>query len=158
MQQRIALGSDHAGFDAKEQIKKHLTEKGLEIEDLGTFSKESCDYPDYARKVAEVVAHGECARGVLVCGSGIGVSIVANKVRGVRAALCHNTESAKLSRQHNDANVLCLAGRSTPPELIPSIVDTWLATEFEGGRHKTRVDKIEAAREGEEQPAWFSIH
>lgn len=157
MVQKIAVGSDHAGFEAKEKVKQHLEAEGLEFEDLGTFSKDSCDYPDYARKVAETVAKGECVRGILVCGSGIGVSIVANKVRGVRAALVHDVETAKLCRQHNDSNVLCLAGRTVPVDAIPQIIDAWLETEFEGGRHKTRVDKIEKPRAGEVQ-SWYSIH
>ncbi len=157
MVQKIALGSDHAGFEVKELVKKHLESEGLDVEDLGTFSKDSCDYPDYARKVAEAVAKKECVRGILVCGSGVGVSIVANKVRGVRAALVHDAETAKLCRQHNDANVLCLAGRTVARDAVPHIVDVWLETEFEGGRHKTRVDKIEKARAGDVQ-AWYSIH
>jgi len=166
MAQKVGIGSDHAGFEAKEEIKKYLTEEGIEFEDFGTFSKDSCDYPDYARKVAESVSKGECERGILCCGSGVGVSIVANKVRGIRAALVHDVEAAKLSRQHNDSNVICFAGRTTPVPTIREMLDAWLATEFEGGRHKTRVDKIEKPRAGEAQPgahegetqSWYSIH
>ena len=167
MAQKVGIGSDHAGFEAKEEIKKYLTEEGIEFEDFGTFSKDSCDYPDFARKVAEAVSKNNCLRGILCCGSGIGVSIVANKVRGVRAALCHDAETAKLSRQHNDSNVICFAARSTPVDRIRGMLEAWFATEFEGGRHKTRVDKIEAPRAGERQDAglhegetqsWYSIH
>ncbi|CAN5210198.1 ribose 5-phosphate isomerase B [soil metagenome] len=147
--QAIALGSDHAGFELKQAIKGLLIEKGLSVEDFGTFSSESCDYPDYARKVAEAVSQGISPKGILVCGSGVGVSIVANKVRRVRAALIHEVATAVLSRQHNDANVLCLAGRSTSQELAQQIITAWLATEFEGGRHQKRLDKIEVARQGE---------
>lgn len=166
MAQRVGIGSDHAGFEAKEAIKKYLTSEGIEFEDYGTFSTDSCDYPDYARKVAEAVSKGQCARGILCCGSGIGVSIVANKVRGVRAALCHDAETAKLSRQHNDSNVICFAARTTAVATIEDTLKQWFETEFEGGRHKTRVDKIEKPRAGEspdnshegETQSWYSIH
>lgn len=168
MAQKVGIGSDHAGFVAKEEIKKYLQEEGIEFEDFGTFSTDSCDYPDYARKVAEAVSRGDCMRGVLCCGSGIGVSIVANKVRGVRAALCHDVETARLSRQHNDSNVICFAARTTPAETIQEMLDAWLKTDFEGGRHKNRVDKIEKPRSGEdigkgethegETQSWYSIH
>ncbi|MBX9668800.1 MAG: ribose 5-phosphate isomerase B [Candidatus Obscuribacterales bacterium] len=167
MAQKVAIGSDHAGFEAKEEVKKYLTDEGIDFEDFGTFSKDSCDYPDYARKVAEAVSKGQCLRGVLCCGSGIGVAIVANKVRGIRAALCHEAETAKLSRQHNDSNVICFAGRTTPTEKIREMLEVWFATDFEGGRHKTRVDKIEKPRAGEtleasahegETQSWYSIH
>jgi ribose 5-phosphate isomerase B len=166
MAQKVGIGSDHAGFEAKEAIKKYLTNEGIEFEDFGTFSTDSCDYPDYARKVAEAVSKGQCDRGILCCGSGIGVSIVANKVRGIRAALCHDPETAKLSRQHNDSNVICFAGRSTPIGTIEEMLKQWFATPFEGGRHKTRLDKIEQKRAGEnldpahagETQSWYSIH
>ncbi len=167
MVQKVGIGSDHAGFEAKEAIKKFLTDENIEFVDYGTFSKDSCDYPDYARKVAEAVSTGECERGILCCGSGIGVSIVANKVRKVRAALCHDVESAKLSRQHNDSNVICFSARTTPPDEIESMLKAWFTTAFEGGRHKTRVEKIEKPRAGEEAKAgahegetqsWYSIH
>lgn len=160
MQDKIAIGSDHAGFDAKEEIKRYLEDKGIEFEDFGTNSKDSCDYPVYAREVAKAVAKGACKRGIITCGSGIGVSIVANKVRGVRAALCHDAESATLSRQHNDSNVLCMAGRTAEKEDLTKILDAWLAAEFEGGRHERRVSQIEQPRAGEDTDtqAWYSIH
>lgn len=158
MTTKIALGSDHAGYEAKETIKEYLSERGIEFEDFGTASTDSCDYPDYARAAAEAVSSGKCLRGIICCGSGIGVSIVANKVRGIRAALCHDSESATLSRQHNDANVLCLAARTTDKQKLVDILNAWLKTEFEGGRHQRRVDKIERARSGESQAAWYSIH
>lgn len=145
----IALGSDHAGFELKHAIKDLLIEQGLSVEDFGTFSLDSCDYPDYARKVAEAVSQGACDRGILVCGSGVGVSIVANKVRKVRAALVNEVEAAVLSRQHNDANVLCLGARTTSQDKAKEIITAWLSTEFEGGRHQRRIDKIEQSRQGE---------
>lgn len=148
---KIALGSDHAGFELKQAVKEILAAEKLEVEDFGTFSLESCDYPDYARQVATAVSKGDCAKGILVCGSGIGVSIVANKVRRVRAALVHDIEIAKLSRQHNDSNVLCLAGRSTSVDQAREIIKVWLSTDFEGGRHERRVNKIEMPRAGEQQ-------
>jgi ribose 5-phosphate isomerase B len=146
---KIALGSDHAGFELKQSVKEILAAENLEVEDFGTFSLDSCDYPDYARQVATAVSTGQCAKGILVCGSGIGVSIVANKVRSVRAALVHDVETARLSRQHNDSNVLCLAGRTTAVALAAEIIKAWLVTDFEGGRHERRVKKIEAPRAGE---------
>jgi len=145
----MALGSDHAGFELKQAIKDLLTAQGLSVQDFGTFSLDSCDYPDYARKVAEAVSQGLCHRGILVCGSGVGVSIVANKVRKVRAALVSEVEAAVLSRQHNDANVLCLGARSTSEARAKEIITAWLTTEFEGGRHQRRIDKIESSRQGE---------
>lgn len=148
---KIALGSDHAGFELKQAVKEILAAEKLEVEDFGTFSLESCDYPDYARQVATAVSKGDCAKGILVCGSGIGVSIVANKVRRVRAALVHDIEIAKLSRQHNDSNVLCLAGRSTSVDQAREIIKVWLSADFEGGRHERRVNKIEMPRAGEQQ-------
>ncbi len=146
---KIALGSDHAGFELKEAIKEILRKEGLEFEDFGTNSKDSCDYPVYAREAATAVSDGRCERGIICCGSGIGVSIVANKVRGVRAALVHDEETAGLCRQHNDSNVLCLAGRSTDADKAQAIVKKWLSTDFEGGRHARRVDQIEHPRTGE---------
>ncbi len=142
----LALGSDHAGFELKQALKQVLSELGVSWQDMGTDSLESCDYPDYARKVAESVSKGTVTRGIVCCGSGIGVSIVANKVRRVRAALCRDVESARLSRQHNDANVLCLGARTTDQSLVPDIVKVFLSTEFEGVRHQRRVDKIEQPR------------
>ncbi len=140
---KISIASDHAGFRYKEIIKKHLTEKGFEVVDRGTFSVESADYPDFIRPAAEDVAKHNVDRGIGVCGSGIGVSIVANKVKGVRAALVLTEEMAKLSRQHNDANFLALGERLIKEEDIPKIVDAWLETKFEGGRHSLRVNKID---------------
>lgn len=141
---KIALGSDHGGFNLKEEIKKWLQEKGYSYEDYGTFSTDSCDYPDLAVAVARAVASGECTQGILVCGTGIGVSIVANKVPGIRAALCHDTFSAKASREHNDANILTLGERVIGKGLALEIVEAWLGASFSGGRHQRRVDKIMA--------------
>src|SRR6185437_13624045 len=140
---RIALASDHAGFAEKERLKPLLTDLGIEFEDLGTVSEESVDYPDYARKVAEQVAEGTVEQGLLVCGSGTGMAITANKVAGVRAAVAWSEETARLARQHNDANVMAIGARTTPPEQIPNIVRAWFTSDFEGGRHAERVAKIE---------------
>src|SRR5215204_6460743 len=134
---RIALASDHAGYAEKERLKALLADLGVDFEDLGTGSEESVDYPDYARKVADQVEQG-----VLVCGSGTGMAITANKVPGVRAAVAWSEETARLARQHNDANVLAIGARTTPPGDIPKIVRAWFATRFEGGRHAARVEKI----------------
>ena len=139
---KIALASDHAGYAEKERLKPLFRELGLEVEDLGTVSEDSVDYPDYARKVAERVAHGEAEQGVLVCGSGTGMAIAANKVAGVRAAVAWSEETARLARQHNDANVLTIGARTTPVEQIPGIVRAWFETKFDGGRHAARVAKI----------------
>ena len=141
---KIALASDHAGFSEKEKLKPLLTEIGIEFTDLGTLSEESVDYPDYARKVAEQVAQGNVDQGLLVCGSGTGMAITANKVPGVRAAVAWSEETAKLARQHNDANVLAIGARTTPPGDIPKIIRAWFETAFEGGRHSARVEKINA--------------
>lgn len=140
----IALGADHGGFKLKEEIKNWLEEKNYKYQDYGTFSPESCDYPDLALAVAEAVASGECTKGIIICGTGIGVSIVANKVPGIRAALCHDTFSAKASREHNDANILTLGERVIGRGLALEIVETWLGASFRGGRHQRRVDKIKA--------------
>ncbi len=139
---KIALASDHAGYAEKERLKPLLEELGIEFEDLGSVSEESVDYPDYARKVAERVAHGEAEQGLLVCGSGTGMAIAANKVPGVRAAVAWTEETARLARQHNDANVLAIGARTTTPEEIPKIVRAWFAAHFDGGRHAARVAKI----------------
>lgn len=139
---RIALASDHAGYTEKERLKAVLSDLGVEFDDLGTRSEESVDYPDYARVVAEQVADGRVQQGLLVCGSGTGMAITANKVRGVRAAVAWSEETARLARQHNDANVLAIGARTTPPADIPKIVRAWFSTEFEGGRHAARVHKI----------------
>jgi ribose 5-phosphate isomerase B len=139
---KVALASDHAGFAEKERLKPLLGELGVEVEDFGTVSEDSVDYPDYARRVAEAVSRGEAAQGVLVCGSGTGMAISANKVRGVRAAVAWSEETARLARQHNDANVLAIGARTTPPDDIPKIVRAWFAARFDAGRHAARVEKI----------------
>jgi len=140
---KIALASDHAGYAEKERLKPLLLDLGLQVEDLGTTSESSVDYPDYARRVAEEVAAHRADQGVLVCGSGTGMAITANKVAGVRAAVAWSEETARLARQHNDANVLAIGARTTPAELIPNIVRAWFTSDFEGGRHAQRVAKIE---------------
>lgn len=142
MTKKIAIGADHAGFEGKEQIKKTLDKLGYEYEDVGTFSLESVDYPDFSQKVGERIESGESEKGILVCGSGIGVAIAANKMPGVRAAQAWNEETARLSRRHNDANVLTIGARVIPETEIPKIVKAWLETDFEGGRHADRVGKI----------------
>lgn len=144
---KIALASDHAGYAEKEGLKSLLSELGIEFEDLGTASEESVDYPDYAMKVAERVARGEAEQGLLVCGSGTGMAIAANKVQGVRAAVAWSEEVARLARQHNDANILALGARTTPQSEIPKIVRAWFDTKFEGGRHAERVEKIREIEE-----------
>src|SRR5215210_7940649 len=139
---RIALASDHAGYAEKERLKALLADLGVDFEDLGTGSEESVDYPDYARKVAEQVAQGQVQQGLLICGSGTGMAITANKVPGVRAAVAWSEETARLARQHNDANVLSIGARVTPLEEIPKIVRAWFNARFDGGRHSARVEKI----------------
>jgi len=140
---KIALASDHAGFEYKEHIKKLLLAEGHEVRDFGTTSNERVDYPKFIRPAAEAVASGECERGIVLGGSGNGEAIVANKVRGVRCALCWNLESARLSRQHNDANVLSLGQRLITLQMALEIVKVWLVTPFEGGRHEARIRQIE---------------
>ena len=139
---RIALGADHAGVGLKDHIKHRLHERGVTCADFGTDTTDPVDYPDYARRVAAEVASGACDRGILVCGSGIGMAIAANKVPGIRAASVTDEESAWLSRAHNDANVLSLGGRMTTPEVAGRLVDLFLDTPFTGGRHQRRVEKI----------------
>jgi len=139
---KLAIASDHAGFCLKEDIKKAYPD--IDWKDFGAFSEEAVDYPDTGTPAARSVLSGECEKGILICGSGIGMSIVANRLKGIRAALCNTPEIAKLSRLHNDANVLVLAGRFTPTPLALEIIRVWLETPFEGGRHQRRVDKIEA--------------
>lgn len=141
---RIALGADHAGVQLKQDIKRQLDERGIRYTDFGTDSADSVDYPDYALKVGEAVASGQFDRGILFCGSGIGMAIAANKIPGVRAAAVFDAEAAKLSREHNDANVLSLGERVTPVDQARQIVDAFLTTPFAGGRHQRRVDKIGA--------------
>ncbi len=139
---KIAGGSDHGGFNLKKIIIEHLKEKGIDYEDLGCFTPDSVDYPDIAFPLAKRVAKGEFDRGIIICGTGIGVSIVANKVPGIRAAVCSDCFSAKASREHNDANILTLGERVIGPGLAKEILDVWLEAEFQGGRHETRVNKI----------------
>ncbi|WBW98482.1 ribose 5-phosphate isomerase B [Oceanirhabdus sp. W0125-5] len=139
---RIALGSDHGGINLKRSIIDYLVSEGHEIKDFGTDSSDSCDYPDYALPVAESVAAKEFDLGILICGTGIGISIAANKVPGVRAALCHNTFSAHATREHNNANILAMGERVVGTGLALDIVKTFINTEFEGGRHQRRIDKI----------------
>ncbi len=146
---KIALASDHAGYREKERLKPLLLELGMEVEDLGAVSEESVDYPDYARRVAEMVARGEAEQGVLVCGSGTGMAISANKIAGVRAAVAWSEETARLARQHNDANVLALGARTTPEGEILKIIRAWFATRFDGGRHAARLQKIKQMEESE---------
>lgn len=141
---KIALGSDHRGYEAKKRIKLLVQELGITVVDHGTDSRKSCDYPDTGLAVARDVSAGRADRGILFCGSGVGMSITANKVRGVRAALCHDELTAQLSRRHNNANVLCLPADLVGDALMQSMVRTWLQTEFEGGRHARRVSKIES--------------
>jgi len=138
----VALGADHAGWELKEALKSWLMEGGYQVLDFGTHSPDSVDYPDYAQQVGESVAVGKVERGVLVCGTGIGMAITANKVSGVRAALCSDTYTARMSREHNNANVLALAGRMTDADVGREILKVWLGTEFAGGRHARRVSKI----------------
>ncbi len=145
---RIAIGSDHAGFALKEQLRVRLEQAGLEVADFGTNSLESTDYPDYAEAVAREVAAGRAGRGILICYTGVGMSIAANKVPGIRAALGVNVEEVQLTRAHNDANVLTLGAKYTAPELAGELVDAFLATPFEGGRHARRVGKITSIEEG----------
>ncbi len=141
---KIAMGSDHAGFDLKETLKKHLEERGFAVQDFGTFDKSSCHYPVIAEKVARSVAAGENERGILVCGTGIGMSMAANKVHGIRAAAVSDCFTAKATRMHNDANVLCLGERTVGPGLAAMLADLFVDTEFEGGRHQTRVEMMMA--------------
>ncbi len=139
---KIGLGSDHGGYELKEKIKKHLEDRNIEYVDYGTDSLESVDYPDYGKKTAEGVINGDCDRAIVVCGTGIGISVAANKVKGIRCALCSDTYSARMSREHNNANMLALGGRVLGEDLAKEIVDSWLDGEFAGGRHARRVDKI----------------
>ena len=139
----IALGCDHGGYALMQSVKKHLDELGLEYKDFGTYSTDSCDYPVYAKAAAGAVASGECERGILICGTGIGISIAANKVKGIRAALCSDCFSAEMTRRHNNANMLAMGARVLGEGLALKIVDIFLNTPFDGGRHARRVDMIE---------------
>ncbi len=138
----ISIGCDHGGLNLKENIKKYLDEKGLSYKDFGTYDEKSCDYPDIAKKVCESVISGESEKGILVCGTGIGMSIAANKIDGIRAAHVTDTFSARMTKEHNDANVICLGERITGMGLALEIVEAYLNAEFQGGRHETRVKKI----------------
>ena len=139
---KVAIASDHGGFVLKGKILEYLEKKGIEVKDMGTYQCASVDYPEFGEKVALAVVEGGFDRGICICGTGIGIGIAANKVPGIRAALCHDTFSARHSREHNDANVLCMGERVIGPGLAMDIVDIWLSTDFAGGRHAKRVDKI----------------
>ena len=149
---KIAIGSDHAGYEGKERAKESIAALGFEVADYGTQGLESVDYPDFGAAVGRAVASGEVERGVVMCGSGIGISIAANKIPGVRAALCWNEETARLARQHNDANVLCIGARFIDAETAARMIRAFVETEFSGGRHQQRVEKLtqldEARRDG----------
>lgn len=139
---KIAIGCDHAAYQLKNDVKAHIEAMGHEVHDFGTFDEASVDYPDYAFFVGKAVVNGEAERGILLCGTGIGIGIAANKIPGVRAALCHDLFSAEACRQHNNANILTMGARVIDTDLALKIVDVWLTTEFEGGRHQRRIDKI----------------
>ncbi len=143
----LGIASDHAGYALKESIKKDLLERGLRVEDFGSHGEESVDYPDYGERVAEAVSSGRLKSGILVCGSGMGMAMVANKFPGVRGALCHDEETARLAREHNDANILIVGGRVLNGALASRLVRVWLETPFAGGRHKRRLEKIRAIEE-----------
>lgn len=140
---KVIIGSDHGGFNLKSAIVQHLEDKGIDVKDVGPFDTDSVDYPDYAKPVAEAVQNSEYDRGILVCGTGIGMNIAANKHKGIRAALVHDTFSAHATREHNNSNILCMGERVIGTGLALDIVDIWLETEFEGGRHERRIEKIE---------------
>jgi len=145
----IAIGCDHGGYELKQAVIGYLKEQGLEYKDFGTYSTDSCDYPIYGEAVARAVAGGECEKGIIICGTGIGISIAANKVKGIRAALCGDCFSAEFTRRHNDANILAMGARVTGSGLALKIVETFLNTEFEGGRHARRIDLISDIEERE---------
>lgn len=138
----IALGCDHGGFQLKQAVMKYLDEKGLAYKDYGTYTEDSCDYPIYGEAVARAIVDGECEQGIIICGTGIGISIAANKVKGVRAALCHNVFTAQMARQHNNAQILAMGARVLDEETALNIVEAFLSNEFEGGRHEVRVNKM----------------
>ena len=140
----IAIACDHGGYNLKEAVKAHLTEKGYEVKDFGTNSLDSCDYPDYAAPAAKAVADGTCEKGIVICTTGIGVSIVANKVKGIRCALCSDPLSAEMTRRHNDANMMAIGAGFTGKNMAERMVEVFLTTEFEGGRHERRVNKMMA--------------
>lgn len=139
---KIAIGNDHSAVALRQVITQHLRDRGIEVEEVGTFSEESSNYPEWGEKVARKVVSGEADLGIAICGTGIGISLACNKVKGIRAAVCSEPYSAKLSRQHNNANVLCFGARVVGTELAKMIVDEWLDAEFQGGRHQTRIDMI----------------
>ena len=141
---KVVVGSDHGGFELKEVLKKHLEDKGIDVTDVGAYDTNSVDYPDIAVKACEKVTSGECSWGILVCGTGIGISMAANKVDGIRCALVSNEYSAEMTKRHNNANMLAFGGRVTGPDLAKSILDAYINAEFEGGRHQKRIDKISA--------------
>ena len=140
---KIAIASDHGGYELKENVKRYMEARDIHVIDLGTDSEESVDYPVFGKACAEAVASGEADRGIVCCGTGIGISIAANKVKGIRCALCTDVNMAKLSRQHNNANVLAMGGRTTDTETALAITEAWLDTEFEGGRHQRRIDMLD---------------
>lgn len=144
---KVVVGSDHGGFELKEVLKKHLEDKGFDVVDVGAYDTNSVDYPDIAVKACEKVTSGECSFGVLVCGTGIGISIAANKVKDIRCALVSNEYCAEMTKRHNNSNVLAFGGRVTGPDLAKNILDAYINAEFEGGRHQKRVDKISAIEE-----------
>jgi len=140
----IAIGCDHGGFELKQEIMKYLEDKGYEYKDFGTYTPDSCDYPVYAKKVAHAILDGECEKGILICGTGIGIGITANKIKGIRAALCHDVFSARATREHNDSNIVTLGARVVGPGLAINIVDTFLTTEFSNDeRHINRIRQME---------------
>lgn len=145
---KVAVGSDHRGFQVKRKIVELVRRLGHEVIDFGAATEDAVDYPDFAQQVAVAVASGQVDRGILICGTGIGMSMAANKVRGVRAALCHDDVTAEMSRRHNDANVMCLSADLLGERLIDRMIEIWLQTEFEGGRHARRVEKIKKIEEG----------
>lgn len=144
---KIAIGCDHTAIDLKETIKKHLQDKGHEVEDVGTYSKESCDYPIYGFKVANKIKNGEAERGVLICGTGVGISLAANKVKGIRAVVCSEPYTAKMARMHNNAQIIAMGARVVSDGLATDIVDAFMNAEFEGGRHQRRVDILSRIEE-----------
>ena len=144
---KIAIGCDHTAIDLKETIKKHLQDKGHEVEDVGTYSKESCDYPIYGFKVANKIKNGEAERGVLICGTGVGISLSANKVKGIRAVVCSEPYTAKMARMHNNAQIVAMGARVVSDGLATDIVDAFMNAEFEGGRHQRRVDILSRIEE-----------
>ena len=146
----IAIACDHAALELKKEVEDMLTSMGLPYKDFGTYSKESCDYPIFGLRAAKAVASGECDRGIVICGTGIGMSIAANKVKGIRCALCSEPYSARLTRQHNDSNMLAIGARVTGSELAKETIRVWLETPFEGGRHQRRISMLTAIEEGRE--------